>query len=39
MLIPDPDFAHPGSRILDPKTAERGEKEFVVTNSTKLEIF
>jgi hypothetical protein len=39
-------FAHPGSRIPDPKTAtkERGEKKFVVitfyaaTNFTKLQI-
>jgi hypothetical protein len=30
--IPDPDFAHPESRIPDSKTAikERGEKKFVV---------
>jgi hypothetical protein len=39
-------FTHPGSRILDPKTAakERGEKKFVVipiyvaTSFTKLKI-
>jgi hypothetical protein len=33
VLIPDPDFIHPGSRIPDPKTAtkERGEKIFCRT--------
>jgi hypothetical protein len=45
MLIPDPDFVYPGSRIQDPKTEERGEIKircptlfFVTTVITKLEI-
>jgi hypothetical protein len=44
MLIPDPDFVHPGSRIPDPTTTTKEEGEnllylfIVATNITKLKI-
>ncbi len=48
MLIPDPDFPHPGSRISDPRSKNSNKRKgwkkivvipfFVATNLTKLKI-